>query len=135
MVSDHGDYDSQMTLFTSLIKAEATAKQIDQEEQLSRRDYIGEIAEGRVKHIAKDMWKKDATLQRTVGRKISFVDFKGMIQEWIGILSTKRSSSCTSTSGRGLRSQSRSRSRNSKWLESELDIFLVGGVPHSAERV
>ena len=85
-----GDYDGHMTLFTSLIKAEATAKQIDQVEQLNRRDYIGEIAEGRVKHIAKDMWKKDATLQRTVGRKISFVDFKGMILEWIGILSTKR---------------------------------------------
>ena len=38
-----------MTLFTSLIKAEATAKQINQEEQLNRRDYIGEIAEGKGK--------------------------------------------------------------------------------------
>ena len=50
-----GDYDGHMMLFTSLIKAEATAKQINQEEQLNRRDYIGKIAEGRVKHIAKDM--------------------------------------------------------------------------------
>ena len=79
-----------MSLFTNLIKAEATAKQINQEEQLNPRDYIGEIAEGRVRHIAKDMWKKDASLQRTEGRKITFADFKGMVQEWIGIVSTKR---------------------------------------------
>ena len=57
------DYDGHMSLFTNLIKAEATAKQINQEEQLNPRDYIGEIAEGRVRHIAKDMWKKDPSLQ------------------------------------------------------------------------
>ena len=56
------DLDGHLGLFTKIIKAEAMAEEIGQMDQLHRRDVIAEIAEGRMKHIAKELWEKNADL-------------------------------------------------------------------------
>ena len=49
------DLDGHVTLLTKRISAESTASEIDQLDQLDRRDNIADIAEHRVKHIAKQV--------------------------------------------------------------------------------
>ena len=84
------DHDGHLTLYTKLIFAEATAREVGQMDQLNRRDNIADIAENRVKHIAKKVWELDAKLKRKHGRHIDFADFKGIVHEWVGILSTRK---------------------------------------------
>ena len=84
------DHDGHLTLYTRLIFAEATAREVGQMDQLNRRDNIADIAENRVKHIAKKVWELDAKLKRKHGRHINFADFKGIVHEWVGILSTRK---------------------------------------------
>ena len=53
------DLDGHVTLLTKMISAESTVSQIGQLDQLDRRDNIADIAENRVKHIAKQVWQRD----------------------------------------------------------------------------
>ena len=84
------DLDGHLGLFTKILKAEAMAAEIGQMDQLHRRDVIAEIAEGRVRHIAKELWEKDADLKYEENRCINFSDFKRLLHRWISILTTRR---------------------------------------------
>ena len=82
------DLEGHVTLLTKLITAESTASEIGQLDQLDRRDNIADIAERRVRHIAKQVWQKDEDLKEE-GRKFNFTDLKRLIQRQINILTTK----------------------------------------------
>ena len=88
------DLDGHLGLFTKMIKAEAMAAEIGQMDQLHRRDVIAEIAEERVKHIAKELWERDADLKYEENRCINFSDFKKLLYKWINILTTRRRFAC-----------------------------------------
>ena len=72
-----------------MITAESTASEIGQLDQLDRRDNIADIAERRVKHIAKQVWQKDEDLKEKEERTVNFADLKRLIQRQINIITTK----------------------------------------------
>ena len=66
------------------------ATEIGQMDQLNRRDVIAGIAEGRVKHIAKKLWDKDAALRDKENTCINFSHFKKLLHRWINILTARK---------------------------------------------
>ena len=73
-----------------MIKAEEIAIEIGQLDQLNRRDVIAEIAEGRMRHIAKKLWENDAALRDEENSCINFSHFKKLLYRWINILITRK---------------------------------------------
>ena len=72
-----------------MISAESTASEIGQLDQLDRRDNIADIAEHRVKHIAKQVWPRDEDLKEKEGRPVNYADLKRLIQRQINIITTR----------------------------------------------
>ena len=70
------DLDGHVTLLAKMISAESRASEIGQLDQLDRRDNIAEIAENRVKHIAKKVWERDEDLKEKGNKPVNFADLK-----------------------------------------------------------
>ena len=93
------DLNGHVTLLTKMISAKSTVSEIG---QLDRRDNIADIAEHRVKHIAKQVWQRDEDLKEKEGRSVNFADLKRLIQRQISIITTRntRHTRPSSQSGR-----------------------------------
>ena len=70
--------------------AESVAQSLGQRNQLDRRESIAAIAEARVKHIAKEIWKMDADRQERDMGGMLYDDLKAMVKRQITILQNKR---------------------------------------------
>ena len=84
------DLEGHFALFTKMISAEATASEIGQLHQLDRRDVIADIAEARVKHIAKQLWVLYEDLKEKEGRPVRYSDLKRLMKRQISILTTRK---------------------------------------------
>ena len=85
------DLDGHLQLLSKLWMAESVAQRLGQRDQLDRRESIAEIAEARVRHIAKEIWKEDARRQiASLGRGMDFDTLKAMVKMHITILQNKR---------------------------------------------